>query len=46
MFCGKTFEISAFVLGGEPQEKPKNTNKKKGGNFTLHNAFTGNFLHL
>lgn len=47
MFCGKRFEISAFVLGGKPQEETKkNNNKKEGGNFVPHNAFTGNFQHL
>lgn len=29
MFCGKTFEISAFVFWGKPQRKTKKTTIKK-----------------
>lgn len=44
-FVKKYLKLVYLFWVGNHKRKPKN-NKKKGRNFTPHNTFTGNFLHL
>lgn len=45
-FVEKDLRLVHLFWGGNHKRKPKNNNKKEGGNFVPHNAFTGNFQHL